>query len=485
MADSQIKTTIDSLLDFVRSEGKTNINTIAAKLGVSTAIVENWVKILEKSGMVKVTYELGRMYVSPGASQTESRILENKINVQEEILDTEFDSKMLELNKLSKMISNLNTSLVRSNKVYIEKFPEIQKKLTEINTIYEQMKKENTLTMGMKANLEKVYDDINKNVSELVGKIKYLDSQEIGELIDIVKEERNAMEKAKEEMKVVRNMRAESAKWSEEVMKEFDKTIAESRAKLLKERNDVKLQLAEEEKELSQISNTLSKSLQMAKSLLSQVDSFNRSKKRKKEDLDKVVKDFTDRYTKSYTAMSKGISMLGDKSSGLEHEIGVVKASFGDMSDIYDLLHEIQNGIGSSQKEIEELKKEIESLRSEMTKLKTKSASAQETESGIRSVSERANEMEGRVSGFRKNLKDILQKISFEGSGKESEAEPAIGTEVPAGEGVSQPVKGDTAETAQAQPGQEGAREEPAVPATDGQEDAPKAGDDGEKKEVE
>ena len=62
---SEAKTTIDTLTELLRSKGKMEINKIADSLSIDTSIAENLVKVLEDANLVKVTYEVGKMYVEP------------------------------------------------------------------------------------------------------------------------------------------------------------------------------------------------------------------------------------------------------------------------------------------------------------------------------------------------------------------------------------------------------------------------------------
>jgi hypothetical protein len=59
------KTTIDSLLDLLRTRGRTELNSVAAKLNIDPRIIENWAKVLENGNLIKISYEVGKMYLEP------------------------------------------------------------------------------------------------------------------------------------------------------------------------------------------------------------------------------------------------------------------------------------------------------------------------------------------------------------------------------------------------------------------------------------
>ena len=59
----ETETDIDLLLEMLKKYGKSDLTNISIKLGVSPTIVESWVRILESGRLVRVTHELGKMYI--------------------------------------------------------------------------------------------------------------------------------------------------------------------------------------------------------------------------------------------------------------------------------------------------------------------------------------------------------------------------------------------------------------------------------------
>ncbi|MCL5423484.1 MAG: hypothetical protein M1385_00165, partial [Candidatus Marsarchaeota archaeon] len=53
------------MVDLLKLKGRMELNSIASELGIGPLTVESWSRILEKGGIVEVTYEMGKMYVSP------------------------------------------------------------------------------------------------------------------------------------------------------------------------------------------------------------------------------------------------------------------------------------------------------------------------------------------------------------------------------------------------------------------------------------
>ena len=68
---SEAKTSIDSLIELLSDKGKLDLNTVSITLGVSPTIMEEWAKVLESGKLIKVSYEVGKMYLELLASETE------------------------------------------------------------------------------------------------------------------------------------------------------------------------------------------------------------------------------------------------------------------------------------------------------------------------------------------------------------------------------------------------------------------------------
>lgn len=417
MADAQIKTTIDALLELVRAKGRTDINTIASQIGASPAIIENWVKILEKGGLVKVTYELGKMYVAPAVAASEStKTLEAKVNVEEEILGTEFESKILEVSKLSEVITNLRASLITANKAYAERFPELERRLNEINKIYEQMNQENAAALQMKNSLERTYDEVSKRVSDLTDKIKAIESKSAGSLSDAVQEEQGLLEKANLQSKGMQGLKAQVDKWAQDTMKNFESEVAKMKAEIAKQGSDVRQQLKQQEEQFAATNATVTERLKEAKGVITEVQGFNRQSGRQKAALDRSVKEFSDRYAKSYDTMSRGLTILNDRSKQLQSGIESVKEGFGDVSKVYDMMHELRSGIESSEKSVRELREELEGLKQELSKLKSKSVGTQEKADSIRQIQQKSQDVDTKMSEFKKGFRGLLEKMKVDES---------------------------------------------------------------------
>ena len=68
MADKSIETSVDRLVAYLKKNGETEVSFLSANLGIGEDTMTDLVKILEKANIVKITYKLGKMYVTPADS---------------------------------------------------------------------------------------------------------------------------------------------------------------------------------------------------------------------------------------------------------------------------------------------------------------------------------------------------------------------------------------------------------------------------------
>ena len=75
------------MVDLLKVKGKLEINSIASELGIGPITIENWSRILEKGGIVEITYEMGKMYVSIlQMSVKEKEDLKNKVQLGQKVM---------------------------------------------------------------------------------------------------------------------------------------------------------------------------------------------------------------------------------------------------------------------------------------------------------------------------------------------------------------------------------------------------------------
>ncbi len=373
IAEGQTRTSIDSLLDLVNAKGKMDINSIASQLGVAPSIVENWAKVLEKSGLITVKYEVGKMFVEPATQKGDAKEINAKLEVQQSSLSTDAEAKMLELQKLSEMLDNLRATALSANKIYSEKMPELQSRLNEINKVYEQVEKENSIVSEMKANLEKTYENINNKVSDMLKKLDYLDSGDLSsKLNDSISKVDGILKGSGSTDEKLKAVRTEKEKTIASLKSDLDNQFKKLQQDLEEGSKEMNEELRKQEQVVKEYNQGLAEQLKVSKDLLKQVSDFKKEKDKEKKALNEAVKEFSDKYSKSYSIVSKDMEVLERSSKSIMTDILNLKSNFGDAANIYDTLLSIQKDVDEMKSKVAETHDNLQKMQDGI-KLLTKS----------------------------------------------------------------------------------------------------------------
>src|SRR5208337_1649342 len=101
--DQRITTSIDDLVKYLKEHGETESSELANTLGVDTGIVEAWSDALEKAKIVRITYKVGKMYVSLAGAEAGAGIGEAKrtAELKKNISETEIAAQINVINQVT------------------------------------------------------------------------------------------------------------------------------------------------------------------------------------------------------------------------------------------------------------------------------------------------------------------------------------------------------------------------------------------------
>ena len=185
---AETRTTIDSLIELLKSKGKMELGAISMNLGVDPKIVEGWAKVLEKGSLVKISYEVGKMYVAPATLTPEQETqVKSKLEAKTVSVGADISAQLMNVAKLSEMIENIKASTVNAEKVYAEQMPALHKTVSEINRMYDTIEERDKSIKQISKKAEELYDSINKRITELNSRIDYVDTAMADKGFDDVK----------------------------------------------------------------------------------------------------------------------------------------------------------------------------------------------------------------------------------------------------------------------------------------------------------
>lgn len=132
---AEVLTDADILMEILAERGEVPLPIIAHVLGVSEDVVENWVKVLEKHGMVKVRYPiLGKPVVEFNATTELKSELEDKFIKEQEMKANEIveESKKVELEFLEMTNSADIIKMKRDIQAHLFKVKGLLDRLSEV-----------------------------------------------------------------------------------------------------------------------------------------------------------------------------------------------------------------------------------------------------------------------------------------------------------------------------------------------------------------
>ena len=412
IADGQTRTSIDSLLDLINVKGKMDINSVASQLGVAPSIVENWAKVLEKSGLITVKYEVGKMFVEPATQKGDAKTINAKLEVQQSSLSTDAEAKMLELQKLSEMLDNLRATALSANKIYSEKMPELQSRLNEINKVYEQVEKENSIVSEMKANLEKTYEGINNKVSDMLKKLDYLDSGDLSsKLNDSISKVEGILKGSGSTDEKLKAARTEKEKAIASLKSDLDNQFKKLRQDLDNSSKEMDEDMRKQEQTVKEYNQGLTEQLKVSKDLLKQVSDFKKEKDKEKKALNEAVKEFSDKYSKSYSIVSKDMELLERSSKSIMTDILNLKSNFGDAANIYDTLLSIQKDVDGMKAKVAETHNNLQKMQEGIKLLTRSSMDIAEKASKLDEISKISTGIDENIVTMKGTLESDLQRF--------------------------------------------------------------------------
>jgi chromosome segregation ATPase len=375
----EAKTTIDSLPELLRQKGKMELSRIAAALNVSEAIAEDWSKILEGGGMVKITYEMGKMYVEPpsGATREQEAVTKMSVESQKDALEVELAKQRGDLDTFSKKLAAMAAQVKINDTAFKEMMPQIQVRLDNINKIYGALVSENQKVLNITKTAETTYENINTKIAELYTKVDTLDTDTVdkakAELLNV----QNALNKAAE----LESQFALLTKSKDKALQTIRKSMELQQRELVKEEREaeksINAQITAYKAQLEASTTALKSQSKTTSSVAGDVVHFTKDKEMAKKSLVDARDTFDDEYARVYRRMKAMEESLGAEMSGIMKELDELKSSFGNASTTYDKIQSSKDEIDALQRRIVELETQAENVLQNLRSVSTMKAPAE------------------------------------------------------------------------------------------------------------
>ncbi|QLJ52837.1 MAG: hypothetical protein Sv326_0662 [Candidatus Fermentimicrarchaeum limneticum] len=177
--DIPLSTGVDSLIKLVRERGRVELREAAVELGISQGVIEEWAKVLEREGVVKIDYLFTKVYLTtPTSEKGDAQKKAKEIVDMQVTLAREAESQLKRLERVSRELEDMRNEFVAVSKVFEDKMAGVRQRVRELDSMEKQYQElsfrstcANDKFIGEVDRLKKNVDEIEKKL-ERVRKVK-------------------------------------------------------------------------------------------------------------------------------------------------------------------------------------------------------------------------------------------------------------------------------------------------------------------------
>jgi len=414
------KTSIDTLLDLLRSKGKSELNSIAVALNTDPRIIENWAKVLENGKLIRITYEVGRMYIEPLTLPPDKQAdLKTRTDVTKFILEEDLAVERISLEKFSKNIEDLNVTIGNIEKLYQKKMPEVQRILADIDRAYAPIEAKKKEMETIKADSARQLDEINKRISALNAKLAphimpHPESDIASKLskLNMVVSTISSAQKAMEETASTKN------KFFDSLNKQVDFQVKELRKQINDSRSGMEKELNENKRQFFELVKSLKEQESATKKLVSEMANMKKEFELSRQVLETLKTGVNDRYDKISHGIENDAKFVDEKARAIVTDVEAMKRNFGDATKLDDDIKRWKGNITEISKDVAITKSEILKLTAQLNVLDAnKNISVERKAGAIGEISKGHISTAEKVRGIKNLIKRTAEEI-------ENRAEP-------------------------------------------------------------
>jgi chromosome segregation ATPase len=178
--DSLISTGVDKLIKLVRDRGRMELRDAAVELGISQGILEEWARVLEKEGVIKIEYLFTKVYLTtPSTEKSEAQKRSKDVSDAQVTLSREVETQVKRLERVGKELDEMRDEFVGISKLFEDKMAAARMRVRELDALEKQYEE---MCFRYRCSNEKFVSDIEtlkKGVDESEQKLQSL--QKMGE----------------------------------------------------------------------------------------------------------------------------------------------------------------------------------------------------------------------------------------------------------------------------------------------------------------
>jgi DNA repair exonuclease SbcCD ATPase subunit len=137
--DIPISTGVDGLVKLVRERGRIGLREAAVELGISQGVIEEWAKVLEREGVMRIEYLFTKVYLTtPMAEKTEAQKKAKDIADMQVALTREVESDTKRLERVGRELDDMKNEFIGVSKVFEDKMASVRQRVRELDNLEKQ-----------------------------------------------------------------------------------------------------------------------------------------------------------------------------------------------------------------------------------------------------------------------------------------------------------------------------------------------------------
>jgi DNA repair exonuclease SbcCD ATPase subunit len=394
MEAQSIVTGIDAFLKYISEHGEVTSIDAATQLKVSEDTIENWAKILEKANLVKITYKMGRMYLSQVGTTPQKAVEQVKeIEIKSTIAINEASAQLNLLNSISSRIDELSGTMSGADDLFKKKIKPIKNSIDSIDKMQSEVaSKYNNIKSGKEA-IETLEKQITQEMANLRADQEVIKavSFDTGNAKTIIEDLRNKAKDAEQNAKTL--------------ISKFNADVEAQKKNLVNLSNSVK----EESKMLRAIADGAEKQLneyERKARLYSEQASVISSKT--EHDKRKI----TDEISRSASETRKIYEIATDEVQKATKLLDDSKQNFGEFTTFFNKINEIKTGLNEAKQEKDSLQKELNTILEQLRNLGQDGKNEQPVSaagSNLVKTSERTGALSKKISKLKSDLEENVK----------------------------------------------------------------------------
>ncbi len=131
-----ISTGVDAFIKLVREEQRIDINEAALRMGLSRQVLEEWATVLEEQGLIKIEYQLTKVYlVWVARTKEEMEVKASEISDRRAAAVRVGESQLEEIMELSKQLDSLQDEFSKISEAFEVKMGGVKKQLEKMHEL--------------------------------------------------------------------------------------------------------------------------------------------------------------------------------------------------------------------------------------------------------------------------------------------------------------------------------------------------------------